>query len=68
MRIVVQHDERAERWWAAVSDDGKTSAVSVPHLSRTDCMRSLAELRVEGPTAPVIYENDASSGAWAIGA
>jgi len=69
MRIVVRHDESGQWWWAAVRDDGKTSAVSAPHLSRTDCMRSLAELRIEGPSAPVIYESDAAnSGAWAIGA
>ncbi len=38
------------------------------HRSRTDCMRSLAELRVEGPAAPVTYEESyaASPGTWTI--
>jgi hypothetical protein len=56
MRIVVRHDEVGQWWWTAVGDDGVTKAVSSLHRSRTDCMRSLAELRVEGPVAPVTYE------------
>jgi uncharacterized protein YegP (UPF0339 family) len=70
MRIVVRHDESGQWWWTAVGDDGKTAAVSALHRSRTDCMRALAELRVEGPAAPVTYEaNDAvTPESWAISA
>ncbi len=61
MRIVVHHDELGQWWWTAISDDGRTAAVSAMHRSRTDCIRSLAELRVEGPAAPVTYENYAAN-------
>ena len=68
MRIVVRHDESGQWWWTAVGDDGRTAAVSSMHASRTDCMRALAELRVEGAAAPVTYEPSyaASPGTWAI--
>ena len=68
MRIVVRHDESGQWWWTAVGDDGRTAAISAMHRSRTDCMRSLAELRVEGPAAPVTYEESyaASPGTWTI--
>jgi hypothetical protein len=65
MRIVVRHDENGHWWWTALGDDGTPKAVSALHRSRTDCMRSLAELRVEGPAAPITYElNDAPSPGW----
>jgi uncharacterized protein YegP (UPF0339 family) len=68
MRIVVRHDESGQWWWTAVGDDGTTAAVSSMHRSRTDCMRALAELRVEGPAAPVTYEASyaARPGTWTI--
>ena len=68
MRIVVRHDESGKWWWTAVGDDGKTAAVSALHRSRTDCMRALAELRVEGPAAPVTYEANHADApeTWAI--
>ncbi|HUH15658.1 MAG TPA: hypothetical protein VML35_07225 [Gaiellaceae bacterium] len=64
MRIVVRHDEVGRWWWAAETDRGQTAAVSVLYGSRTDCMRGLAELKVEGPAAPVTYA--ASPGTWTI--
>ena len=57
MRIVVRHDGNGDWWWTALGDDGLPRAISALHRSRTDCMRSLAELRVEGPAAPVTYES-----------
>ena len=68
MRIVVRHDESGQWWWTAIGDDGTPTAVSAPHRSRTDCMQALAELRVEGPAAPVTYEQTyaASPGTWTI--
>jgi len=57
MRIVVRHNEVGEWWWAAVSEDGATAAVSMPYGSRSDCVRGVAELKVEGPAAPVTYED-----------
>jgi len=67
MRIVVHHDASGQWWWTAISDDGRTAAASAMHRSRTDCMRSLAELRVEGPSAPVTYESYAATlGTWTI--
>jgi uncharacterized protein YegP (UPF0339 family) len=70
MRIVVRHDESGQWWWTAVGDDGRTAAVSAVHRSRTDCMRALAELRVEGPAAPVTYEANHAQPPepWAISA
>ncbi len=66
MRIVVRHDESGQWWWTAIGDNGAPAAVSALHGSRTDCMRALAELRVEGPAAPVTYEQSyaASPGTW----
>ena len=64
MRIVVRHDEGGQWWWAAETERGETAAVSVLYRSPTDCMRALAELRVEGPTAQVTYA--ASPGTWTI--
>jgi len=65
MRIVIRHDEAEEKWWwAAVGENGGTAAVSVLYGSRTDCMRAVAELKVEGPSAPITYA--ASPGMWTI--
>lgn len=68
MRIVVRHDESGQWWWIAVGADGRPAAVSAMHGSRTDCLRALAELRVEGPAAPVTYEasHASSPGAWTV--
>ena len=68
MRIVVRHDGNGNWWWTAVGDDGTPAAVSAPHPSRTDCMRSLAELRVEGPAAQVTYDaaDAPRPGAWTL--
>ena len=68
MRIVVRHDESGQWWWTAIGADGAPAAVSAVHASRTDCMRALAELRVEGPAAPVTYEPSyaASPAMWTI--
>lgn len=64
MRIVVRHDAAGHWWWAAETDHGETAALSVLYRSRTDCMRALSELKVEGPAAPVTYA--ASPGTWTI--
>jgi uncharacterized protein YegP (UPF0339 family) len=56
MRIVVRHNEDGLWWWAALSDRGEITAVSAPYASRTDCMRGVVELKVEGPVAPVTTE------------
>ena len=61
MRIVVRHTEAGEWWWAALADNGETSAVSMLYGSRTDCMRGLVELKVEGPTAPVTTEESSAT-------
>jgi uncharacterized protein YegP (UPF0339 family) len=68
MRIVVCHNEAGQWWWSAVSDSGQTAAVSTFYTSRTDCMRGLAELKVEGPAAPITYEEPyaARPGTWTI--
>ena len=68
MRIVVRHNEVGQWWWAAVSEDGATAAVSVLYRSRSDCVRGVAELKVEGPAAQVTYEDPyaASPGTWTI--
>jgi uncharacterized protein YegP (UPF0339 family) len=56
MRIVVRHNETGQWWWAAVDERGETAAISVFYDSRTACMRGVAELKVEGPVAPITYE------------
>lgn len=56
MRIVVRHNEAGLWWWSALADDGRTTAVSMLYESRTDCLRGLAELKVEGPAAPITTE------------
>ena len=47
---------------------GQTAAVSIFYASRTDCMRGVAELKVEGPAAPVTYEEPyaARPATWTI--
>ena len=68
MRIVVRYNEAGKWWWAAVGESGQTAAVSILYASRTDCMRGVAELKVEGPAAPVTYEEPyaAKPGTWTI--
>ena len=69
MRIVVRSNERGQWWWAALGERGEPAAVSMPYASRTDCLRAIAELKVEGPVAPVAYEDDvqaANPGTWTI--
>ena len=68
MRIVVRHNRAGQWWWSAICDSGETAAVSSLYASRTDCMRGLAELKVEGPAAPITYEEPyaARPGTWAI--
>lgn len=56
MRIVVRHTDAGLWWWSAFTEDGRATAVSVLYGSRTDCMRGIAELKVEGPAAPVTTE------------
>jgi uncharacterized protein YegP (UPF0339 family) len=56
MRIVVGHDNSGQWWWTAHGEDGAVVATSVLHGSRPDCLRAIAELKVEGPAAPVAYE------------
>ncbi len=55
MRIVVEHDPEGRWWWTAFGNDGALLAISAQHASRSDCVRSIAELKVEGPVAPVNY-------------
>ncbi|MBA2297415.1 MAG: YegP family protein [Actinobacteria bacterium] len=57
MRIVVGHDNEGQWWWTAISENGTVVAMSVLHASRPECMRSIAELKVEGPVAPVAYDD-----------
>jgi uncharacterized protein YegP (UPF0339 family) len=68
MRIVVRSNTEGQWWWAAVSDRGEAAAVSAPYKSRTDCLRAIAELKVEGPVAPVTFDQSqaASPGTWTI--
>ena len=66
MRIVIRHDNAGRWWWAALGDTGGTAAISTLYASRTDCLRAVAELKVEGPVATVTIERDyaAESGTW----
>jgi uncharacterized protein YegP (UPF0339 family) len=57
MRIAVRHDNAGRWWWTLLAEDGRTLAVSSHHASRTDCVRAIAELKVEGPSARVDYED-----------
>lgn len=68
MRIVISSDSSGLWWWRAVGEDGETVAVSVPHSNRPDCVRAVAEVKVEGPAAPVTYEDSypAGRGSWSI--
>ena len=68
MRIVVRSNDTGQWWWAAVDETGRTAAVSIFYDSRTDCMRGVAELKVEGPAAPITYEEPyaARPGTWTI--
>jgi uncharacterized protein YegP (UPF0339 family) len=70
VKIVVRHNEAGQWWWAVLGENGQTVAVSVPLASKTDCAKAIAELKVEGPVAPVAYEEDSSQaakpGTWTI--
>jgi uncharacterized protein YegP (UPF0339 family) len=68
MHIVVRSNGEGQWWWAAVGERGESAAVSVPYASRTDCLRAIAELKVEGPVAPVTFDESyaASPGTWTI--
>jgi uncharacterized protein YegP (UPF0339 family) len=68
MRIVIRHDDEGQWWWAAMGDSGGTAAISTLYASRTDCMRAVAELKVEGPAAAVTFEEPyaANPGTWTI--
>ncbi len=57
MRIVVRHDNDGRWWWTLVGDDNSTLAVSAEHASRFDVLRSVSELKVEGPSARVVVED-----------
>ena len=61
MHIVVRHNEAGQWWWAALAANGRPAAVSALYDSRTDCMRGLVELKVEGPTAPVTTEESSAT-------
>jgi uncharacterized protein YegP (UPF0339 family) len=69
VKIVVRHNEAGQWWWAVLGEGGETIAVSVPLTSKTACAKAIAELKVEGPFAPVAYEQDAQAakpGTWTI--
>lgn len=57
MRIVVGHDNSGQWWWTALGEDDAVVATSVLHTSRPDCLRAIAELKIEGPVAPVAYDD-----------
>jgi uncharacterized protein YegP (UPF0339 family) len=59
VRIAVRHDHAGRWWWTLLAEDGRTLAVSASHASRSDCARSIAELKVEGPSARVDYDANA---------
>jgi uncharacterized protein YegP (UPF0339 family) len=54
MRIVVGHDNSGQWWWTALGENGTIVATSVLYASRSDTLRAIAELKVEGPAAPVV--------------
>lgn len=56
MRIVIRHDEAGQWWWTAIGETGGMAAISSRYPSRTDCLRAVAELKVEGPAASVTTE------------
>jgi uncharacterized protein YegP (UPF0339 family) len=69
VKIVVRHNQAGQWWWAVLGENGQTIAVSVPLASKTDCAKAIAELKVEGPVAPVAYEDAAQAanpGTWTI--
>lgn len=63
VRIVVGHDNENHWWWTAFADDGTIVARSVIYASRSDCIHSIAELKVEGPVASVGYDDSDSDAA-----
>ena len=69
VKIVVHHDDTGRWWWDLLGETGQILAVSAPLASRTDCARSIAELKVEGPYAEIAYEDVAQAakpGTWTI--
>ena len=68
MQIVIRHNQAGQWWWSALGASGGVTAVSAPYASRTDCLRAVAELKVEGPVAPISYDerNASSPGTWTI--
>jgi uncharacterized protein YegP (UPF0339 family) len=68
MRIVIRHDEAGQWWWTALGETGGAAAISKLYTSRWECMRGVAELKVEGPAATVSYEEPyaANPGTWTI--
>lgn len=68
MRIVIRHDDAGQWWWTALGDAGGAAAISTLYASRTDCLRAIAELKVEGPVASVTVDEGyaAEPGTWTI--
>lgn len=68
MNIVIRHDEEGRWWWTALAADGATVATSALYASRADCVRTIAEIKVEGPPAQVTDEDPyaARPGTWRI--
>jgi uncharacterized protein YegP (UPF0339 family) len=56
MRIIVGHDNSGQWWWTAIGEDSAVVATSVLYGSRPDCLRAIAELKVEGPVAQIAYD------------
>lgn len=68
MHIVIRRNDAGQWWWTAIGTDGEELAVSILHPSRADCVRSVAEMKVEGPPAQVSFEDGyaARPGTWTI--
>jgi len=68
MQIVIRHDEAGQWWWTALGDRGAAAAISRLYPSRWECLRSVSELKVEGPAAAVTYDESqaAGPGTWTI--
>ncbi|MGH3073001.1 MAG: hypothetical protein ACRDNB_12145 [Gaiellaceae bacterium] len=68
MNIVIRHNDVGQWWWTALDVHGETVAVSVLHGTRADCVRAIAEMKVEGPPAQVTDDGGyaARPGTWTI--
>jgi hypothetical protein len=69
MKIVIRHTDSDQWWWTAIGSSGEELAVSVLHASRAECVRAVAEMKVEGPPAQVSYDDGyaaARPGTWRI--